>query len=63
MSNKSRHPHGNSPARKQQRREEAAKRQEIRDGRTAKQQLARLDKMFGKGKGAARERARLEAAK
>lgn len=39
--------------------ENRAARQEARAARTDEQQLARLDKLFGKGVGAARERARL----
>lgn len=42
-----------------QRREAAANRQEERNGRSSKEQLARLDAMFGKGQGAKRERAKL----
>ena len=37
----------------------AVARQEERDARTDKEQLARLDKMFGKDLGAQKERARL----
>jgi hypothetical protein len=47
--------------RKQERKTEATVRAEERAKLTDKQQLARLDKMFGKGKGAARERAKLAA--
>lgn len=42
-----------------QRQDEAVLRQHARDKRTAKQQLALLDKRLGKGKGAKRERERL----
>jgi len=45
--------------RKARRREEAAERQEAREGRTAEQQVALLDQRLGKGVGAERERARL----
>jgi hypothetical protein len=41
-------------------RQQAEKRQEARDDRSAQEQLALLDMRFGKGKGAVRERARLE---
>jgi len=47
-----------SPAAKRSR---AAVRQEERDTRSAAEQLALLDKRLGKGVGAAKERARLEA--
>ena len=43
------------------RRQESAKKlQEARAKRTDQQQLNRLDKMFGKGKGAEKERTRLK---
>ena len=41
------------------RRKEAEARTAERGNRSDKQQIAKLDKMFGKGKGAQRERARL----
>lgn len=41
------------------RRKAAERRAAERTKRTAKQQLKRLDEMFGKGKGAKKERARL----
>lgn len=43
-----------------QRREAAATRQEQRAKLSDKQQLAKLDAMFGPGKGAKRERAKLQ---
>ena len=42
------------------RRKTATERQTLRNGRTPQQQLEALDKRLGKGKGAKRERARLE---
>mgnify|MGYP006118843759 CR=1 FL=1 len=42
------------------RREQALRMQEERATRSSAQQIERLDKMFGKGKGAKKERARLE---
>lgn len=42
------------------RREQALRMQEERATRSTAQQIERLDKMFGKGKGAKKERARLE---
>jgi len=44
---------------KEARKEASIKRQEERDGRSAQEQLARLDQALGVGQGAARERARL----
>ena len=44
---------------KQQKREDAQKLLKERAKRTDQQQLARLDTMFGEGKGAQKERARL----
>lgn len=49
-----------SPSNRKQRQEGAKARQEAHDVRTPAEQLAVLDKRFGKGKGAAKERARLE---
>jgi len=46
---------------KQLHREEAEERQAIRNKRTDQDQIAELDKMFGKGNGAKRERTRLLA--
>jgi hypothetical protein len=43
------------------RREDAAKRQEARNARTPEQQLALLDSRLGAGKGARKERERLQA--
>lgn len=43
------------------RREDASKRQEARDKRSPQEQIALLDKRLGKGVGAQRERAKLEA--
>lgn len=43
----------------EQRRSSAAERQAAADLRTPQQQLARLDHMYGKGQGAAKERAKL----
>lgn len=43
----------------EQRRKTAAERQAAADLRTPQQQLARLDHMYGKGQGAAKERAKL----
>jgi hypothetical protein len=47
------------PAVKAERRQRAEALKEERAKRTAQEQLNRLDGMFGKGKGAAKERARL----
>tara|TARA_Y100000310_G_scaffold177227_1_gene177320 strand:+ start:2682 stop:2849 length:168 start_codon:yes stop_codon:yes gene_type:complete len=49
----------NRPERRTQRRDEAIRRQAIRDKRDALTQLAELDDRFGAGNGAKRERARL----
>lgn len=49
----------NNPYRKQIRRNNAKQLREKRDGITDQQQLERLDTMFGKGLGAAKERAKL----
>jgi hypothetical protein len=46
----------------EQKQEEASARQEIRDARNPQQQIDHLDIMFGKGKGAKRERGRLQLA-
>ena len=46
---------------KQKRRDEAAARQAECDKLSPEERLARLDKLFGKGEGAKRERARLLA--
>lgn len=43
------------------RRKSAAERQAARDERSHQEQLERLDRILGKGKGAAKERARLKA--
>ena len=51
---------GIAKAKKEQRRKEAIERQEAHDKLTVQQKLDRLDAKFGAGKGAARERARLE---
>lgn len=48
-----------SRVRVEKRQVEADQRAEKRAKRTAKQQVARLDKLLGKGKGAVKERARL----
>ena len=45
--------------RKANRREDAVERQAARDALSASEQIARLDKILGKGKGAVKERARL----
>jgi len=45
--------------RRDERRKRAEAQAEERAKRTPEQQIARLDQMFGKGKGAAKERARL----
>ncbi|MFA5024129.1 MAG: hypothetical protein WC523_04195 [Patescibacteria group bacterium] len=50
---------GKALAKKQAKREAAVARKETRDKKTAAQQLAELDMMFGKGLGAVKERARL----
>jgi hypothetical protein len=50
---------GIARAKREQKKKEAEERQQARAARTPEQQIARLDKMFGKGKGAERERARL----
>lgn len=44
---------------KEKKREEAQARQKTYDALTSKEKIARLDKKFGKGKGASKERARL----
>ena len=49
------------PSKKDDRRRRANERQEARVKRTPQEQLKRLDEMLGEGKGAAKERARLEA--
>jgi len=46
---------------KEQRRKNALILEEKRSKRTNRQQLNRLDKLFGKGKGAKKERAKLKA--
>ena len=46
---------------KEQRHENALVLQEERSKRTDQQQLARLDKLFGKNKGAQKERAKLKS--
>jgi len=46
---------------KEQRRKEASARGGLRSQRSAKEQLAELDKRLGAGKGATRERSRLTA--
>lgn len=46
---------------KENRRKAAIERQEAANNRSAKEQLARLDELFGKGQGAKKERARLES--
>lgn len=46
---------------REERRREAEARQKERDQLSAEEQLARLDERLGKGVGAARERARLQA--
>jgi len=48
-----------SSARKKQLHEDAVERQEARAARSASEQIARLDTLLGKGKGAVKERARL----
>lgn len=50
---------GNSKRRVEQRQEEAVARHELRWKRSPKQQLDRLDEMFGKDLGAVKERTRL----
>jgi len=44
---------------REERRERAKERKEAAEGRTPQEQLARLDDMLGKGKGAKKERAKL----
>lgn len=44
---------------REDRRERANERKEVADGRTPQEQLARLDDILGKGKGAVKERAKL----
>lgn len=51
---------GPRPDHTEAKRAEAAERQKARQGRTAEQQIARLDDYLGRGKGAVKERARLE---
>jgi len=51
---------GPRPDRAKLKREEAKERLAVWTKFTPEQQLARLDSMFGKGKGAGRQRARLE---
>lgn len=48
------------PEKKKLLREQAKARQEEREKRTPEMQIARLDAMFGPGKGAKKERAKLE---
>ena len=48
-----------SSARKKQLHEDAVERQQARAARSASEQIARLDTLLGKGKGAVKERARL----
>jgi hypothetical protein len=48
-----------SSVRKKHLHEEAVERQAARAGRSASEQIARLDTLLGKGKGAVKERARL----
>lgn len=50
------------PSKRDDRCRRANERQEARAKRTPQEQLKRLDEMLGEGKGAAKERARLEAA-
>ena len=45
--------------RQSSRREDAIERQAVRDSLSNSEQIARLDKILGKGKGAVKERARL----
>lgn len=52
----------NFPGRKAQRQEDAVKRNAERAKRSAKDQLTHLDRIFGEGKGATRERNRLQLA-
>ncbi len=49
----------NRDKRKDKRREEAMKRQEAYDSLTVKEKIAKLDMMFGAGKGAIKERVHL----
>lgn len=49
------------PSRKDDRRKRATERQEMRAKRTPQEQLRILDERFGEGKGATKERARLQA--
>jgi hypothetical protein len=50
---------GKARAKRQLKREQAEARKAARDAKTTAQQIAELDMMFGEGKGAVKERARL----
>jgi hypothetical protein len=52
---------GPRPDHTEAKRAEAIERQKERAGRTAEQQIARLDEFLGRGKGAVKERTRLTA--
>lgn len=53
----------NTKSARAQKRQEAEERQKYYDGLSVTEKIANLDKKFGKGQGAKKERAKLEAKK